>query len=312
MDSTNNSMPNSNPVPGPVPPTDSNDVTMPTSADAAPASLAAQPSYTNDTGGVPVSESYGTLSASKESAQVSLIQKPNATKKKNNITLIVLVVVFLLATCAVSGIFIFQLMSSNGSSGGTSSSGGTDTVAVDEMSESSDSTDDPDNPSGNNSSSPTGGSNISEGGALQSRPTLELAELVCNKYGGELEVADSSELYTSELYYCMGKAEAYYALSNGSQFAISFIDSGEKDETWSKIRSDISNSDGHEDVSGYVILENSDTFIKAYVAVSGLARAYIVAYDNAIAEVSASSDHAVEEILKELGFPDGKRADDYK
>ena len=60
------------------------------------------------------------------------------------------------------------------------------------------------------------------------------------------------------------------------------------------------------------MLEDSDMFIKAYVTMAGLARVYIVAYDNTIAEITADSDHVVEEMMVELGFPAGKRAEDYR
>lgn len=142
--------------------------------------------------------------------------------------------------------------------------------------------------------------------------TLELVKSVCEKYKGELTAVDRSTLYGAKSYYCNGTEGPGIILSNGSQIAIGFIGDGEKDKVWSEIRSTINESEGHEDVSGYVVLEDSDTFIKAYATIAGLARVYIAAYNNAVIEVAAGSDHVVEELLAELGFPDGKRAADYR
>ena len=146
-----------------------------------------------------------------------------------------------------------------------------------------------------------------------SRPTLELAKSVCAKYGGKLEATDnSSDFYKSEFYYCANEENAGIVLSNGASLTIGFIRDNEKKEAWSEIRSTINDSKGHEDVSGFIILENSDNFIKAYSTIAGLARVYIVAYDNVIAEITAERDSTTEEILIELGFPTGKRANDYR
>ena len=145
---------------------------------------------------------------------------------------------------------------------------------------------------------------------VSSGPSLELAKSVCAKYRGDMWPTNDSNY--RESYNCTGEKDTAMFLSNGTQFIVYFFDDSEKDEVWSNLRTTISDSEGHEDVSGYVILENSDDFIKAYYTMAGLVRIYTVAYDNAVALISVQSDSAAEKMIAELGFPNGKRADNFK
>ena len=147
-------------------------------------------------------------------------------------------------------------------------------------------------------------------GNRSGRPTPELAKSVCEKYGGVFEEMEASELGKS--YNCTGKKGTAAFLANGAQFTIGFADDDKKAEFWAKSKESISNNKGYEDISGYIVLENTDDFIKAYVTVAGLVRMYLVAYDNAIASVVVQSDSVAEEMIAELGFPDGKRAENYR
>lgn len=284
-------------------PTDSS-----TPVDTTPMSPTTRPTNTDNISNVTGIGASTILTDDERSDSINPAPASDTDKNKHKLTLIVLVIVFLLVLCAILGIFIFQLVSGGGFSGGSLLSDSTAVV---------DGADAPNNGSGNSSTDSGGSGNnpgAPENDITQSHLTLELVKSVCEKYGGELTAASESNiyLYGAEAYYCIDEKSPAGALSNGSQIIVGFIDDNKKDEVWSRIRSAISDSEGHEDVSGYVILEDSDTFIKAYATIAGLVREYIVAYGNAVVEIGANSDHAVEEILTELGFPIGKRAADYR
>lgn len=155
-------------------------------------------------------------------------------------------------------------------------------------------------------------------GSNSSKPTPELAESVCKKYGGELETITTSDLssadngyndYLAVGYSCSGEKGKAAFMMNGTQYTIMFLKDDKKDEYWAELRKTVAETEPYEDMSGYSVLENSDNFIKVYMTIAGLVRGYTVAYDNAVAMVYTQSDSAAEDILRDLGFPEGAKVD---
>ena len=140
-------------------------------------------------------------------------------------------------------------------------------------------------------------------GDTHNEPTPELARSVCKEYDGILYQLDNNPLLY-ESYSCGSKESSVGFMPNGTKFLIGFFEDKNKEEIWSQIRSANYKRD--------VVLEDSDDFIKAYsdeLTETGTVRTYIIVYNNAMLSLSVHNDSVAEEMIKELGFFNGRRAD---
>ena len=148
-----------------------------------------------------------------------------------------------------------------------------------------------------------------------SKPTPELTESVCKKRGGifssydsasfgDIEYDDaededwSEESETAESPY-------YYCQSDNFYFGLTFLSDDQVSLYADAIRSSMDYSP-----ESYVILENSDDYIKTYSYLDGMGCTYMAMHKNMIVTIVAENTSFAEDLLVELGLPDRSRATD--
>ncbi|MBR3252584.1 hypothetical protein IKF84_00725 [Candidatus Saccharibacteria bacterium] len=172
-------------------------------------------------------------------------------------------------------------------------------------------------------------------------PSMELAEKVCKKYDGKFINIDEARFgaggYSDEYFSVEKVCERYtyidvdpsvyrdsshhmdgtpltdqeiqemYGVSIGPtdfSYSIGVIRDGKKEEFWETQREYIINDKASGDISSYIILEDSDEFIKACKSVAGLQLGCVGLYDDIVISVMTGDIDVMDEIFAELGFPD--------
>lgn len=165
--------------------------------------------------------------------------------------------------------------------------------------------------------------------ASEKVPTLELAQSVCEKYDGKIvDVSDARfgiTSYSPDEYVLSTKVcERYspngdmpypsdiYIGTKDFSYGISKLKEGKKQEYRSELEDSVVNSKSEADVSRYIVLENSDEFIKACNSVAGMLVTCVGMYKDVGFSIFSPDIDTIDNVLAELGFPDRAHIRDYK
>ena len=137
---------------------------------------------------------------------------------------------------------------------------------------------------------------------VEKMPTLELAQSVCEKYGGEFETEenDSENLIVDSYVFCK---------TDDFSYNLGFFGEDVTNEYRSEImRKMIVYPDEYEHT---IVLDNSDNIVKLYDD-SSEDIIYMIIYNSVMLELEVyDKDFNAEDLLVELGFPDRNRIEDY-
>ncbi|MBO7657351.1 hypothetical protein J6S55_01780 [Candidatus Saccharibacteria bacterium] len=155
-----------------------------------------------------------------------------------------------------------------------------------------------------------GGSNNNFTSAIATEPSLELAETVCKKYGGESKYLDEGaldgEAYVIDVYGCEKADDDEDTIKPDEfGFAIEFYSEDNVDAI-QKYQATFLATSGQYEVLGY----SEDGFFKGYTEIGSPVIQYEVVDKNAYIKVLTSTKSLAEDLLRELGFLNGERADD--
>lgn len=127
-------------------------------------------------------------------------------------------------------------------------------------------------------------------------------------YRGHSFHADGTPLSDEEI-------QEMYGMTIGSKdfsYAIGFLKEDKKSEYWDYLRNMVANSEAHEDVSKYVILEDSKDMFKACNSTAGLMLTCFGMYDNIVIGISSGKDFpTVDKLFANLGFPNRATLEEY-
>lgn len=134
-------------------------------------------------------------------------------------------------------------------------------------------------------------------------------------YPGLSSYVDDASLSDQEIQELYEEAQKLYGISIGPKdfsYGVGFLKEDKKTEYWDFWRNELINSEAHEDISEYTMLEDSDEMIKACSSVAGLMLMCFGMHDNIVVAIESGGDYStVDKIFANFGFPDRARLEDY-